>query len=65
MHIDDIKWVHATKEQIRIAKNRLKEKNSYKEFMTGYPFMKGLNPQISSVKQNIWDYYAANYPDSI
>jgi len=65
MHIDDIKWVYATEAQIKIATDILKEKNSYKEFMTDYPFRKGANPTIPSVKQNIWDYYAANYPYSI
>jgi len=34
MHINDIKWVYATEAQIKIATDILKEKNSYKEFMT-------------------------------
>ena len=64
MQINDVKWVgHPA--QIVLAKERMIEKKSYKEFMEGYPYRMAANPQLRRVKDEIWQYYADNYPDSI
>jgi len=64
MEIETIRWVGMAG-PIELAKQRMREKDSYKAFMLDYPYGMAADPQIRRVKEDIWQYYAEKYPDSI